>query len=323
MESPNISVIICAFNRRNYINYAINSVLNQTIDPSKYELIVVSNFEVTVRLDKKYNYTTIVKKTQQKRLNLMVYGIKKAKGDILCFLDDDDLFSNDKLERILELFSKNDKLGYIHNSFSLIDREGNDITSHKLIKLWKQPNKDYYITYKKIKRHLRKITNYCGIVNLSSISIRSSIIDKHSLDYLENLPGNTDEFIFDELLHSRFDLFMTKDILSLYRIHRENNSKPKTPAEIIEYVERLRQSLEMLNRLLEHTEFFEYGQMKLKYWIYKEQLIDENLHISFKFVIIMFENALRYRTDYYLSLVFFSLYKFIFKKSPIILMKKY
>ena len=82
MESPNISVIICAFNRRNYINYAINSVLNQTIDPSKYELIVVSNFEVTVRLDKKYNYTTIVKKTQQKRLNLMVYGIKKAKGDI-------------------------------------------------------------------------------------------------------------------------------------------------------------------------------------------------------------------------------------------------
>ena len=233
------------------------------------------------------------------------------------------IFSNDKLEKILERFSKNEKLGYIHNSFSLVDQNGNNITSRKLIKSWKQPRKDYYIPYKSIKRYLRKITNYSGLVNLSSISIRTSIIDKNSLDYFVNLPGNMDEFIFDELLHSGFDLLITKDISSFYRIHKENNSKPKTPKEIIEYVERLRKSLEMLNKLLEDNEFFQYGQMKLKYWIYKEQLIDENSHISFKFVIIMFENALRYRTDYYISLVFFSLYKFIFKKSPVILMKKY
>ena len=323
MESPYISVIISAFNRKNYINYATNSVLNQTIDQSKYELIIVTNFDITLKLDKKYNYKIIVKKTQQKRLNLMAYGIKEAKGDILCFLDDDDLFKNDKLEMILELFSKNDKLGYIHNSFSLIDSEGNNITSHKLIKLWKQPNKNYYIPYEKIKRHIRKITNYCGLVNSSSISIRSSIIDRDTLDYFVNLPGDMDEFLFNELLHSGLDLLMTKDILSFYRIHKEGNSKPKTPSEMAEYIGRIKKSLEMLNKLLENTEFLQYGQMKLKYWIYKEQLIDEKSHVSVKFLLITFIDVIKYRTDYYLSLAFFALYKFIFRKSPIILMRKY
>ncbi|WP_369332876.1 MULTISPECIES: hypothetical protein [Acidiplasma] len=57
---------MCAFKRKNYIDYAINSVLNQTIHQSKYDLIIVTNFDITVKLDKKYNYKIIVKKLNRK-----------------------------------------------------------------------------------------------------------------------------------------------------------------------------------------------------------------------------------------------------------------
>lgn len=271
MKLPIISVIVCAFNRKDYVNNAINSILNQTLDQSLYELIVVSNFEIQLKIDRNYNYINIVKTTSNKRLNLMVYGIKEAKGEILCFLDDDDLFSKDKLEEVLEMFANNDKLGYLHNSFSLIDKNGNSVTDNQLIKLWKQPRKDYHIPHVKVKRYLRKITNYSGLVNASSMSIRSSIIDKNTLDYFENLPGNMDEFIFYELLRSNYDLLLSKNILSFYRLHNQNNSKPKDPVEMIEYVCRLHKSLEMINKLLEKTDFKEYGQMKLKYWSYLHQ----------------------------------------------------
>lgn len=175
------------------------------------------------------------------------------------FLDDDDLFKNDKLEMILELFSKNDKLGYIHNSFSLIDSEGNNITSNKIINYGNNLIKVLYSLWEN-KRHLRKITNYCGLVNSSSISIRSSIIDRDTLDYFVNLPGDMDEFLFYELLHSGLDLLMTKDILSFYSIHKEGNSKPKTPSEMVKYIGRIKKSLEMLNKLLENTEFSNMGR---------------------------------------------------------------
>ncbi|WP_175266996.1 hypothetical protein [Acidiplasma cupricumulans] len=143
------------------------------------------------------------------------------------------------------------------------------------------------------------------MVNSSSISIRSSIIDRDTLDYFVNLPGDMDEFLFYELLHSGLDLLMTKDILSFYSIHKEGNSKPKTPSEMVKYIGRIKKSLEMLNKLLENTEFFQYGQMKLKYWIYKEQLIDEKSHVSVKFLLITFVDVIKFRADYYLCLAFF------------------
>ncbi|WP_290705506.1 glycosyltransferase, partial [Ferroplasma sp. Type II] len=45
MDNPYISVIIVAYNRKNYIKQAIESVLNQTLNQNLYEIIVVKNFE--------------------------------------------------------------------------------------------------------------------------------------------------------------------------------------------------------------------------------------------------------------------------------------
>lgn len=320
MDKPFVSVIITAFNRREFINNAINSVLDQSLDPSRYELIVVTNYDISLDIGSKIHFIN-VNRTNNKRFNLMIYGIKVAKGDIICFLDDDDIYDKFKLENVVNLFLKNERLGYIHNAFYLIDEEGQRITSKKYTRLYKQPHKDYYIKYGELNKSLGKITYFNGLVNLSAISIRKTVLDKNSLDYFLNLPGNFDEFVFYEFLRSRLDLFISKDILSYYRIHKENNSKSKTPNEIINYTERLCISTNMLYSLLSDTPFSHYAKMKSKYWVYKTNLLDNNFPVTLKFLIDLLMDCLNYRTDYYFSIVLFALYKLIFKRSPVRLMR--
>ena len=44
-ELPYISVIITAYNRKDFLFNAIKSVVNQTLDKKYYEIIVIKNFE--------------------------------------------------------------------------------------------------------------------------------------------------------------------------------------------------------------------------------------------------------------------------------------
>jgi glycosyltransferase involved in cell wall biosynthesis len=43
-KTPYISVIVTAYNRKDFILKAIRSVLTQSLDKSEYEIIVIKNF---------------------------------------------------------------------------------------------------------------------------------------------------------------------------------------------------------------------------------------------------------------------------------------
>ena len=44
MKKPFISVIITAYNRREFIRDAVNSVINSALPDDEYEIIVIKNF---------------------------------------------------------------------------------------------------------------------------------------------------------------------------------------------------------------------------------------------------------------------------------------
>ena len=109
---PLVSVIIPYFNKKQYIKDAVNSVLNQTF----------KNFEVIIVYDDKnlidYNYLTDEFKNiknikifkNEKNIGAGLsrnFGIKKAKGEIIAFLDSDDLWLPTKLEDQLNFMQKN------------------------------------------------------------------------------------------------------------------------------------------------------------------------------------------------------------------------
>jgi len=116
-----ISVIITAYNRKIFLLDAIRSVLNQTLDRSEYEIIVTKNF-VDRDIDNFIYKNDIKNVTILNPINNNYIGeaIKACNGDVISFLDDDDLFLQNKLETIKEIFNKYDKSvdnNFVHLKF--------------------------------------------------------------------------------------------------------------------------------------------------------------------------------------------------------------
>ena len=92
MNRPHISVIITAFKKRTFLLTAIDSVLNQKTNISEYEIILVTTWDTSSLPDDVLNRVRIVTiKDDKEPINLINIGIKISRGEILCFLDDDDI----------------------------------------------------------------------------------------------------------------------------------------------------------------------------------------------------------------------------------------
>ena len=150
MSSPLVSVVIPSFNRLDYLLRAIESVLNQTY--SKTEIIVVNDGSTEEGyLEHKYikDIKQINLEQNQKIINgfgpgnIRNFGINKASGEWIAFLDDDDLWLKDKLE--IQLYHLKGTDLKMSSTDALI---GNGIYNEKL--KYKSLLNDYY--YKKIKK---------------------------------------------------------------------------------------------------------------------------------------------------------------------------
>lgn len=102
---PDFSIIIPLYNKESYVSETIQSVLNQT--HANWELLIVNNGSTD-------NSVNVVRKYNDSRIKLMNslgqgpgvarnYGIKKARGEWIQFLDADDLLKSDHLEKQLEV----------------------------------------------------------------------------------------------------------------------------------------------------------------------------------------------------------------------------
>lgn len=126
-ESPLVSVVMPNYNGERFVSEAINTVLSQTY--SNIELIVVDDcstdnspeiIENIALADSRVHFIRNnsncgVSKTRNN-------GIQLAKGHYIAFLDNDDLWEKDKVERQLLLASK----GYliVYSSYDFINEKG-------------------------------------------------------------------------------------------------------------------------------------------------------------------------------------------------------
>ena len=106
VEIPLVSVVIPTFNRSWCLEEAVNSVLSQTYE--RYELIVVddgSTDDTEKRLSQ-YEKLTVI--TQQNRgvSAARNRGIASSKGDLIAFLDSDDLWLPEKLSTQVDFFMR-------------------------------------------------------------------------------------------------------------------------------------------------------------------------------------------------------------------------
>ena len=198
-----VSVIMPYFKKRQYIEEALQSILNQTYQ--NFEIIII-NDEVTA--DSQFILENLTKidfriKLINNQNNLGAgpsrnKGIKIAKGDYIAFCDCDDFWKKTKLKTQLD-FMKNYQTDFSFTAYDIVDKEGNKIGARFA---------DKEMTFK-------KLVDSCDI-GLSTVVLKSSLLKKKNLNFPQ-LKTKEDYVLWLNLANEGVKMFGLNESLSSWR----------------------------------------------------------------------------------------------------------
>lgn len=130
MKNDLVSIIIPVYNAEDFILETIKTVENQTY--KNWELIMVDDLSTDKSKNIIENY---IKKNNKSNIELISlekkgmasgarnFGIEKAKGRYICFLDADDLWTKDKLKKQIS-FMQNNNCAFSFTGYEFADNLG-------------------------------------------------------------------------------------------------------------------------------------------------------------------------------------------------------
>lgn len=130
MPNPQVSVIIPVYNVRDYLSQCIDSVLNQ--DLLNIEIIIVNDGSTDGSGEICDNYANVdnrIRTFHQENAGVSVarnFGIRKAEGDWICFVDGDDLLAGESVLKTVTDIKSDVPDIIIARSFNLINNRKTD-----------------------------------------------------------------------------------------------------------------------------------------------------------------------------------------------------
>lgn len=108
--SPKISIITVNYNKGKYIEDTILSVLSQNYENKEYILIDGASTDNSLDIIDKYKHKIdyFISEPDNGMTEALIKGFTHATGDILCWLNSDDIFTDNALKEVAKIFSKND-----------------------------------------------------------------------------------------------------------------------------------------------------------------------------------------------------------------------
>jgi len=120
-----ISVIIPVYNQEQYIGRCLRSIINQSLDKSYYEIIVINDGSNDKTKDVLLNYENEINLiTNDKNLGLprsLNEGIKKSKGSLIVRLDSDDYVNANFLLFLREFIMLNPDYDSVATDYYIVD----------------------------------------------------------------------------------------------------------------------------------------------------------------------------------------------------------
>jgi hypothetical protein len=121
---PRVSVIIPTYNCARYLGRAIDSALTQTY--KDYEIVVLDDGSTDDTKDVAMQYGGKITYLYQQNRGLAAarnQAISKASGELLAYLDADDMWYPEKLERQVAFLDVHPECGIVHSEMSIINEQ--------------------------------------------------------------------------------------------------------------------------------------------------------------------------------------------------------
>ncbi len=207
-----VSIVMPAYNCEKYVVEAINSILAQTY--RNWELLVLDDGskDNTLQIIEEFSQKDSRIKALPNGKNIGVSatrnrGIELASGEWIAFLDSDDMWKPEKLEKQFEIVEK-EAAEFLFTGSSYINEEGE---AYK--EIFEVPEK---ITYKKLRNQ--------NVISCSSVLVKKK--------YFEHIKMEKDEMHEDyavwlRILKTGVTAFGVNEPLLIYRISRNSKSGNK------------------------------------------------------------------------------------------------
>lgn len=200
-----VSIITPCYNSEFYLRETYNTVSAQT--HTSWEWIVVddcstdASWKILTELSKSDSRVKIFKNTQNGGAAVTRNNcLDNASGDYIAFLDSDDLWSKEKLEKQLSFAEKN-QIDYTYHNYNTVDSDGNVLKEQSIA-----PSVHQYDLYK------------FNPFATSSIMINRSTIESNNIRFRNHLRRRQDYFFWFDAIGVSNKARGLEENLSSYRI---------------------------------------------------------------------------------------------------------
>jgi len=213
-----VSIITPTYNCAKFIGKTIESVIAQTY--TDWELLITDDCSVDDTEQIVNRYVIVDSRIKYIKLNENMGAamarndaIRRASGEYIAFLDSDDLWNKDKLEKQLKYMNKN-KYNITCTSYTQIDEEGKATN-----KIFKSKNK----------------TNYNGLLLNCPVGNSTVMYNVEKLGKFEvpNIRKRNDDALWLKILRKEEYIYGIKDVLMSYRIR--SNSLSRNKLDLVKY----------------------------------------------------------------------------------------
>ena len=206
---PKVDVIMPNYNKGNFVEESINSVIKQTYN--NWHLYIIDDFSSD-------NSKQIINKFSNYK-NIKIIKLKKNKGPSFCrnyamrisvskyiaFLDADDLWHEQKLEKQINFMEKNN-LNFTYTNFTLIFQKGK--------------KKKFF------KKIVREFFDYKSFIKNSSINSTSMVIARSILGTIRFKKIKSEDYLFKCSLLKKNNIAKNlNENLMYYRILNKSRSR--------------------------------------------------------------------------------------------------
>ncbi len=182
INSPLVSVIIPSYNYSRFITEAIDSVVNQTYQ--NWELIIVDDGSRDNSVEIIKNYLSkfpdkifLFTHSNNENKNLkatLELAFTKIKGDIVAFLDADDIWEINNLEKKVFYFHKFQSCSLVYSDLDLIGKKEDILSKYKDYLAYSR-----YIGRKQFGKEfdaMKYLKERNPIISFSNIAIRANVV---------------------------------------------------------------------------------------------------------------------------------------------------
>ncbi|HJZ05367.1 MAG TPA: glycosyltransferase family 2 protein [Patescibacteria group bacterium] len=125
---PRITIITPSFNQGGFIGQTIESVLNQGYPNLEYIVMDGGSTDGTLDVLRSYgNWITWFSEKDHGQSHAINKGLRMATGEVIAYLNSDDLYEPGALLKVGDFFSANPEAAWLTGRCRIVDQEGREI----------------------------------------------------------------------------------------------------------------------------------------------------------------------------------------------------